>query len=594
MRSERIEPIVTKSGDITGVWKGVTLHSRIDPRREAERAVQEGIPQDFDGIVVLGFGLGYHVEVILSRFPRSKVWIVEPDLSLFEAASELRDCSKVLMNPNVRLFLGSDQRIVDQLVQSVEDFRFTLYRYRPSVEFYSEFYKNLERRLHQVRSRRQVNLNTLARFGKLWVRNLSRNLNLLSRYGGIETLNGRFHSFPALVIAAGPSLDDILPHLIRLREKFLLIAVDTSYMSCVRFHVEPDFVVVMDPQYWNTRHLDRAVQKSARLVSEPSTHPTIFRRFPGKTFLAGSLFPLGHYLQERIGKRATLGAGGSVATSAWDFARFLGCNPIVMAGLDLSFPNKRTHCKGSFFEERIFSLRTRLEPEETHFFRYLQEASPLFRPSNNGQAVLTDQRMLVYHDWFEIQGKLHRDTRTLTLSRNGLKIEGVDWVPLEEVLEYPSCRNTVDAILQSIDQEHPVLPDPWRIEEGKHELLRGLATLEELAQEGIRRAELLKTRLSQHLSIDLDQLNEIDENILSHQYRNIAGFLLARTLMSLEQTNPATVEQTLENSLRIYRDLLDSIRFHKEILDTHDPFWKTSQDFALKTDDSNGGSFTTL
>jgi len=586
MNPDRIEPILTRTGEISGVWKGVSLHSRIDPRREAERAVKEALPQDAEGIVVFGFGLGYHVEAILSHFPRAKVWVVEPDPLLFRSALELKDCGELISHPRVRIFVGTDGSVVDHLLHSIEETHFTLYRFRPSVELHGEFFRDLERRLHRVLSRRQVNLHTLVRFGKLWVRNLSRNMNLLSRYGGIEALKGKFSSIPALVIAAGPSLDEILPHLFTLREKFLIIAVDTSYHPCTRAHVEPDFLVVMDPQYWNTRHLDRAVQKSGRLVSEPSTHPTIFRKFPGRTFLAGSLFPLGRYLVDKIGKRASLGAGGSVATSAWDFARLLGCNPIVMAGLDLSFPRKRTHCRGSFFEERVFSIRTRLDPEESHFFRYLQEATPLFLPSNDGKTVLTDQRMLVYRDWFEIQGKLHRDLRTLTLSRHGLKIEGVEWVSLEALLEYPSCRNRIDSLLREIDQTPPVLPDKSAIEKGKQEILKGLDTLEEIAREGIQMVQSLRNHDPQQKKIDLELLNRIDERIISHQYHDIAGFLLAKTLLSIEQSKAATVEQTLENSLRIYTDLLDSIRFHREVLTRNVSSQETSQDFPPETDDS--------
>ena len=566
MNPDRIEPILTRSGEISGVWKGVTLHSRIDPRREAERAVQEALPREAEGIVVFGFGLGYHVEAILSLFPRAKVWVVEPDPLLFQFARELRDCGALVSHHRVRIFLGTDGSVVDHLLHSIEETPFTIYRFRPSVELHGEFYRDLERRLQRVLSRRQVNLHTLARFGKLWVRNLSRNMNLLSRYGGIEALKGKFSSIPALVIAAGPSLDEILPHLPTLREKFLMIAVDTSYRACLGSQAEPDFLVVMDPQYWNTRHLDRAVVRSSRLVSEPSTHPTIFRKFPGRTFLAGSLFPLGRYLEEKIGKRASLGAGGSVATSAWDFARLLGCNPIVMAGLDLSFPRKRTHCRGSFFEERVFSIRTRLDPEETHFFRYLQEATPLCLPSNDGNTVLTDQRMLVYRDWFEIQGKLHRDLRTLTLSRHGLKIEGVEWVPLEAVLEYPSCRSSIDSLLKEIDQTPPVLPESSAIETGRKEILKGLDTLEEIAREGIQIVHALRNHEIQHEKTNLELLNRIDERIVTHEYHDIAGFLLARTLLSIEQSKASTVDQTLENSLRIYTDLLDSIRFHREVL----------------------------
>ena len=586
MNPDHIEAIHTTSGDISGVWKGVSLHSRIDPRREAERVVKEALPRDAEGIVVFGFGLGYHVEAILSHFPRAKIWVVEPDPLLFQSALELRGCSELVSHHRVHIFLGTDGSVVDHLLHSIEETPFTIYRFRPSVELHGEFYRDLERRLQRVRSRRQVNLYTLARFGKLWVRNLSHNMNLLSRYGGIESLKGKFYSIPALVIAAGPSLDDILPHLPILQAKFLLIAVDTSYSACIRSGVEPDFLVVMDPQYWNTRHLDRAVQNSSRLVSEPSTHPTIFRKFPGNTYLAGSLFPLGRYLEEKIGKRASLGAGGSVATSAWDFARFLGCNPIVMAGLDLSFPQKRSHCRGSFFEERIFSFRTRLEPEETHFFRYLQEATPLLQPSNDGKTVLTDQRMLVYRDWFEIQGKLYQDLRTLTLSRHGLKIEGVEWVPLEAVLEYPSCRNTIDYLLKEIDRTPPVLPDKSAIEKGRKEILQGLDTLEEIALEGIKMVQSLRNHDAQQEKIDLELLNRIDEKIISHAYHDIAGFLLARTLLSIEQSKASTIDETLENSLQIYTDLLDSIRFHREVLTRHVSFQETSQDFSIKTDDS--------
>jgi Rad3-related DNA helicase len=202
--------------------------------------------------------------------------------------------------------------------------------------------------------------------------------------------------------------------------------------------------------------------------------------------------------------------------------------------------------------------------------------------------------MLVYRDWFEIQGKLHRDTRTLTLSRYGLKIEGVEWIPLEEVLRYPTCRNTIDSLLQSIDQEPPILPSRSSIEEGKQELLDGLDTLEEIAREGIQLVRSFQTCPSEHEKIDLDLLNRIDERILSHQHRDIAGFLLAKTLLNLERSKPSTIEQTLENSLRIYLDLLDSIHYHREVLERNESFWEGSQDFTPRTDDSSGGCFTTL
>ncbi|HOV37110.1 MAG TPA: DUF115 domain-containing protein [Spirochaetales bacterium] len=573
-----IEPLSTRSGDVTGIWQGVTLHSRFDPMKEALNTVKFSIPREVEGVVVFGFGLGYHIEAILSFFPTVNVWILEPNLAFFRAALELRDFTALFSNKRISLFLGADFALGDTVLQELEDIRFSIFKYRPSVELHTEFFRKVEQALQRLHSRRQVNLNTLHRFGKLWVRNFIRNLPVIEKRGGIDVWENRFHHFPALLIAAGPSLDDVLPHLKQLKERFLVISVDTSYSACLGAGVEPDFVLVMDPQYWNTRHLDRVWQQSSRLISEPSTHPAVFRRLPGRTFLAGSLFPLGRYLEGKTGKKKLLGAGGSVSTSAWDFGRILGCNPLIFAGLDLSFPRKHTHCKGSFFEERVFSFWNRFKPGETEFFRYLHDANPIQLPSNRGGSVLTDQRMLIYRDWFEIQGQLHPHIHTRTLSKDGLRIEGIEPVSLEELLSFPHCRNSLEAILHTADRESALLPRRENIAEGVQELIEGLQLLSHLSQKGLQEVEILLNRFHQGQSISFQQLEEIDHQILSNQFRDVAGFLLANTLKTLEKSGDLSTEQVLRNSQRIYTDLLSSIQYHIEALQD----FKKYQDFPQK------------
>ena len=132
--------------------------------------------------------------------------------------------------------------------------------------------------MESLADRREVNLNTLRRFGRLWVRNLLANLPLFLRAAGTRELEGLFAGMPALLLAAGPSLEPVLAVLPALAERLVLVAVDTSYRLCRQAGVKPDLLVTVDPQYWNSRHLDWAELEGILLASEPSVHPRTFHR----------------------------------------------------------------------------------------------------------------------------------------------------------------------------------------------------------------------------------------------------------------------------------------------------------------------------
>jgi hypothetical protein len=240
----------------------------------------------------------------------------------------------------------------------------------------SLYYRRIGTLLSSVFDKREVNINTLKRFASLWVRNLLSNLGRFITSPGILVGEKRFSDIPALVLAAGPSLDEVLPDLAALRERCLIVAVDTSYRFCRYQGVEPDFLVTVDPQYWNSRHLDWLPRAGTVLVSESSTHPRVFRSVGGREediYFVSSFFPLGTYIEQLIGKRGLIGAGGSVATTAWDLCRYLGCSSIYMAGLDLGFPGKRTHARGAFFEESMHGRSTRFYTSEQMNFDYLNQ-----------------------------------------------------------------------------------------------------------------------------------------------------------------------------------------------------------------------------
>src|SRR5213080_2489460 len=93
-----LEP--TPAGDPTVTADGVLLHSRHDPRREAARwaeAQRERLGERVDATaVVLGLGLGYHLEALAAAWP-GPIVVVELDRALWRTALAARDLRAVLV-----------------------------------------------------------------------------------------------------------------------------------------------------------------------------------------------------------------------------------------------------------------------------------------------------------------------------------------------------------------------------------------------------------------------------------------------------------------------------------------------------------------
>ncbi|HOX18810.1 MAG TPA: DUF115 domain-containing protein, partial [Spirochaetales bacterium] len=364
---EALEPVPAASGEPTarlpgpGGEPGAWLASRFDPRAEARRAATACLASRTDTVVFLGLGLGYLAEALLAADGELRVVACEADAGLFAACLTVRDLSPLLGNERLSLVVEGDPGAIGWALESLGARSATLASTPPLADRSAGWYAALREAFERWRDKERVNERTLRRFGRLWVRNLARNAAEPGRRRGIAGLAGAFAGFPALVLAAGPTLDEVLPLLPELRERALVIAVDTALPSLAAAGIESDFVVVADPQYWNARHLDRARVSSSIIVTEAAVHPATFRLSARAFALCSSLYPLGRFLEDGSGDaKGRLGAGGSVATGAWDFARVLGCAPVYFAGLDLAFPRMRTHARASRFEQKALNAGRRL------------------------------------------------------------------------------------------------------------------------------------------------------------------------------------------------------------------------------------------
>ena len=552
-------------GAPTARLAGKLIHSRRDPEHEAQRLV-ESCTDSATVAIFYGLGLGYQVEQFLNRCAEGIAVVIEPEVALLRAALETRNLEPLLDNQRVKFLVAEDPDALALILRHHEHRPVQTVRLRSVYQRNQTYYQRLDAVQQQFNARRDINSNTLRRFAGVWIRNLSRNIPLLARTAGVSVAAERFSDTPALMLAAGPSLDLILPHITALRRRALIIAVDTAAAALAAAGVTPDLLVVVDPQWWNTRHLDRLQLNGTIVVSESSTHPRVFRLLAAPPLFAASLFPLGRYLEQSTLVSGTLGAGGSVSTSAWDLARILGCRPIYCAGLDLGFPLQRTHCSGSFFEERAHTLSARTRPAEHQAFSYLHQADPYPVSDNSNGQVLTDKRMAIYHWWFANQAKIHRDCDSRNLSPSGARIEGFPFAPLEQALALPECRLQIDSVLAEIRTaaatataaDRQPLSDRLEALISELQLIAGLCSKGLNAVQRARRNELTaKTALA--------QLDRIDAELRRSQNRDIAGFMVQDVLGGIvrgEDAHGQSSADPLSSSETIYAALQRSAAFH--------------------------------
>jgi len=559
------EMVLTSDGQVSMRCGGTWIHSSRAPLQEAEKLIERSIPPGSPFCLFYGFGLAYHLETFIRKHPGTPFAVVEPDIALFNFALSLRDYSQIFLNPAFSLALDASPDAMPALLEGQPYKDIQVFMLRPVVMMHKEYFQSCDKVVHEYLARKEINANTLNKFSRLWVSNICRNLPLMAQYPGVWSLKNKFNNIPALLLAAGPTLLETLPYLHELHERMLIVCVDTALKACLGAGIEPDFLILTDPQYWNSRHLDRSFTLKTVLISDVSTYPSVLKNFSGFGFFCSTPFPLGQYFESRTENKGKLKSGGSVATAAWDFIRQSGINDIYCAGLDLSFPDGETHYRGSTFEERVHGGSHRTAPAETASWLALMGGNPYKTTNLRGEEVLTDQRMKIYIHWFEEQMKAFPEIKTSLLSQRGAALAGMNYFDPEALRSLPVIRKNIDTLIESVKSIKSQASFA-SLKRALASLMQELDDLIELTSRGMQISESMRN--DRVIPERLSDLNKIDQSIMNRESREMAGFILAPVLEDQFKTvkKNLTDSEILENSMSLYTNLNKSLEFHRSLI----------------------------
>jgi len=417
----RPEPLLSDTGKgLTVLHRGKNLYSPLEPREAARRRAASAPLQDRSLVLVPGLGLGYGLEVLLQRLPPgSRVLCVEADPALAALASSAR--AELPRDGRLKVLEASSP---ERAAAAAGELGWHRFRRVQVVVLCGSYYLDragydaMRRRLEEELRQFWQNRLTLAHMSGLWLRNLFANLVTLAEGDPPPVLE---QTRPVLVAGAGPSLEAALPLIRRFRARLTVLCVDTALPVLAEAGAAPDWVYALDAQHYNLEDFLPYRDPSLCLLCDLSSNPVALRLFPRRLPFATRFHPLA--LFERLSAAGLLPPElpplGSVGVTAVRAALELTAGPVLLAGLDFSYPGGATHARGAPSHRRDLAACMRLRPAGMRPFEAVAGRPQLRLKGKGGRPVLTDLVLRSYS--LQLQGFASRGGRVFDLGEEGLE-----------------------------------------------------------------------------------------------------------------------------------------------------------------------------
>jgi hypothetical protein len=358
--------------------------------------------------------------------------------------------------------------------------------------------------------------------------------------------------------------------------KAVIIAVDTSYKPLIENGITPHFCLSADPQAINARYYEGIDETKTILVSDPTVHPSIFRFFKGRIVLTDIAFDMMKWIDTICGQKGELTHGGSVSTNAYDFAKRIGAKPVFMVGQDLSFTSGLAHAKGSYLDEQIHNKTYRVNNAEMYNRRQLNFLPKLKLNGVRGEAVITNQKMMIFQNWFSNR----KDPDLMNATYNGVYIDGIKNLPHDKFsFDYPEINvpDKISGVLKNFND----INDPDRAGKLKKkidEMLQEIEALTPVLERAVNHASELSDMIetgrdksdSGKVSFILKKLSEADKFIESmNKSKGLISFSIQRVIHTITEgyeLDNSKNDNAGERSLFLYKGLLEGAQFNKKIL----------------------------
>ncbi len=455
------------------------LYRHDSPRLGAEERAQQfkGSPSTL--VIVPSPLLGYGIDVLLQQCTADcHIVCIEIDIELAALAHQWlpRSCKSY---HELSCYLPWREEDTAEIYRKVQQYNLRsveLVSLNGGYLLHNKHYQAILAFCRHVIRLHWQNRLTLIRMGRLWMRNIFRNLVLFPPQASVDQLQS---NYPILVVGAGPSTEEYMETIATYRNRICIVAVDSALSMLYSHRIIPNMVVVVEARQWNVMDLSEMLQSSTRYIMamDISANPSAHRIGAAKRALqfCSRFAPLHFFnrLQQYGVASHLLPALGSVGCVALYLALQLGSAPIFTVGLDCSYEIGKTHAKGApLLHWNILNWhRLRANPLVVHSL-----ARPSFFMSGKSERrYRTDLNLMGYAEQIRALGRQDQHSRLFDIGQWGLDLN-LPLIGREEFvslirLQSPPPSKHINSMLQ---ERNPI--DSRQSAQAARQLVQDIAT----------------------------------------------------------------------------------------------------------------------
>lgn len=511
----------TKRGQKTLVYmkdgKKQYLHSKYDPIREAGALIEEYTGTKDSNVVFYGTGLGYHIEAFIKENPNNNFYILEPQAEILEAFLSIRNLSKGEYRNIKGISLGIEGILSDMDefldIQRGDTVIVELLSHKQLLE---EDYKVFSEIITNLARGKRSNIVTEYAFQKRWIVNSMLNLKeVLSTPNILIEKTGEFTDKPAILVAAGPSLNEEIENIRYIKDNGLayIFSVGSAINTLIHYNIYPAATLSYDP----SDPIEEKQNVLGLLKEQGITEiPLIFgtsvgfrnlENYPGKMYhmITSQDTVAPYYLGASNENMMDIVADApSIAVVTMQLLENLGFSPIILAGQNLAYVGRVEHSEG-------ISYSKELTEEEEQGASLVEDVYGNMIGTNDGYNRMRAQ--------MESYVAIMDEGRVINTTKGGAKIAGADFRELKDIIDKDLKEKVFD---ENWLEGNKTNYDKEIIIQRTEEMEKSVAILQRHIQEYkdilVNMFKLLKDGNFKQLEFMYDKLNTVIDNLESNQF----------------------------------------------------------------------------
>ena len=386
-------------------------------------------------VIIAGVGNGIYIKKALKKLNKDvRVIIYEPDIDIFIEAMKNVDLTDIIGRCTL-IVKGINDKILSVLMSggiSYSLIEYTRFCVLPNYwNIYEADIMSVKETITDAIARQQMDKNTYIKYGQEVFDNVLSNLWMILSNSNVNELynaiavNEEYKNVPAVIVAAGPSLNKNIEKLKKYRKKVFVIACDAALNPLLYNNIIPDIAVSVD-SHKPLSHFSNDKVRNIPFVLSSTCVEWFQKEHRGKKFFFGDSYLLVKLLGSFNKRFGMLDTGGSVANDAFSLADILGFKNIILIGQDLAYSN------GMYYAEGVVRQQTKKKTDD------MVEVEGYY-----GDKVLTRLNLDSYRRWFEQQIEFKDYLNVINSTEGGAMIHGAVNMPLDEACD-KYCDKEID------------------------------------------------------------------------------------------------------------------------------------------------------